>query len=205
MSFILDALRKSENERQEGAVPGIGDVPAVVHRTHVPRWAMGVIVVLGVCLLVLSGTWLRSINPARPIPSAARNSEPAEPARPPAPAQVRDLSREPRQAVPNVVLPQRQLTAVPDRAPAPASVTEPTALARPPVTLAELQASGALLPELNLELHVYSANPAERFVFINSAKHQEGGVLQEGPRVLAIIEDGVLLSYRGQSFLLPRD
>ena len=34
MSFILDALRKSESERQQSAVPGISDVPAVVHSTQ---------------------------------------------------------------------------------------------------------------------------------------------------------------------------
>ena len=40
MSFILDALRKSENERQRGAVPGISDIPAVVKNNSIPKWVI---------------------------------------------------------------------------------------------------------------------------------------------------------------------
>jgi general secretion pathway protein B len=61
------------------------------------------------------------------------------------------------------------------------------------------------LPELKLELHVYSNDPAQRFVFINSHKYREGENLAEGPRVEEIRGDGVVLSLRGSRFLLPRD
>lgn len=61
------------------------------------------------------------------------------------------------------------------------------------------------MPELNLELHVFSAVPGDRFVFINSSKYLEGESLPEGPRLDAITEEGVVMSHRGQSFLLPRE
>ena len=45
----------------------------------------------------------------------------------------------------------------------------------------DLAASGTALPELHLDIHVYSANPAERFVFVNMRKYAEGQALKEGP------------------------
>jgi general secretion pathway protein B len=74
-----------------------------------------------------------------------------------------------------------------------------------PPTMMELLATGTLLPEMTLELHVFSRTPAQRFIRINSASYREGDVLSEGPRVVSIIEEGVILDYRDQSFLLSAD
>ncbi len=74
-----------------------------------------------------------------------------------------------------------------------------------PPTMMELIVAGTDLPELSLELHVYSATASERFVRINSASYREGEVLTDGPRVLSITTEGVILAYRGQSFLLSAD
>jgi general secretion pathway protein B len=60
------------------------------------------------------------------------------------------------------------------------------------------------LPELHVDIHVYSTKPQERFVFINSRRYKEGDALQEGPHVDRITPDGVELSYRGNRFSLPR-
>jgi general secretion pathway protein B len=64
--------------------------------------------------------------------------------------------------------------------------------------------SGQLMGELNgslhLDVHVYSDNPAERFVLINMRKYREGGELQEGPVVSEITPDSVILSFHGQRF-----
>ena len=75
----------------------------------------------------------------------------------------------------------------------------------PILTMDQLLSSGAQLPELNLELHVFAASPADRFVFINSSKYQEGESLPEGPRLVAITEEGVVMDHQNQSFLLPRE
>jgi general secretion pathway protein B len=73
-------------------------------------------------------------------------------------------------------------------------------------TIHELQANGTLeLPEMHVDIHVYSENPEDRFVFINMAKFKEGAQLAEGPVVEEITPDGVVLSHNGTSFLLPRD
>ena len=66
----------------------------------------------------------------------------------------------------------------------------------------EVLARGSPLPDLRLDLHVYAANPAERFVFINMRKLREGESLPEGVRVDEITQNGVELSYRGQRFAI---
>ena len=53
----------------------------------------------------------------------------------------------------------------------------------------EVLAQGTQLPELRLDLHVYDADPAKRFVFINMRKLREGESLPEGVRVDAITPD----------------
>jgi general secretion pathway protein B len=58
------------------------------------------------------------------------------------------------------------------------------------------------LPPLRLELHAYSEQPRDRFVFINGRKYAEGERLIEGPQLLSIEPRGAVLSYLGQSFLV---
>jgi general secretion pathway protein B len=60
------------------------------------------------------------------------------------------------------------------------------------------------LPALNLDVHSFSTNPAERFVVINMQRYQAGDTLKDGPKVIRIVPNGVVLEYHGQEFLLPR-
>ena len=61
------------------------------------------------------------------------------------------------------------------------------------------------LPELHLDIHVYSGEPSERFVFVNMVKYKERGKLAEGPTITEIVPEGVVLDYLGTRFLLPRE
>lgn len=61
------------------------------------------------------------------------------------------------------------------------------------------------IPELQLDLHVYNEEPAQRLVFINGSKYLEGANLAEGPQILTIRPDGVAMRHRGIDFLLPRE
>ena len=72
-------------------------------------------------------------------------------------------------------------------------------------TIDQLDATAtAGLPVLNLDLHVYVADPAKRFVFINGTRYGEGAALKEGPTVERITRDGAVLNHRGVRFLLER-
>ena len=70
------------------------------------------------------------------------------------------------------------------------------------VSADEAIAQGVQLPDLRLDLHVYSPKPADRFVFINMRKLREGESLPEGIHVEEITPSGAVLSYRGKRFEL---
>lgn len=202
MSFILDALRKSESERQQSAVPGISDVPAVVHSTRIPKWTAGVIATLSAVVLVLGWAWWHSTDSGeaevadiRPNAQLPRTQAVAAAARS---GVVRDLAREPLSEVTSRPASASLLTQPVRESTSPTMVIGPW-------TIAELRATGMVLPDLTLELLVYSATASERFVRINSASYREGEVLSEGPRVLTITAEGVILDYRDRSFLLAPD
>jgi hypothetical protein len=70
---------------------------------------------------------------------------------------------------------------------------------------AALAAQGVAVPPLRLELHAYSAQPRDRFVFINGRKYTEGEQTAEGPVIAAIEPRGVVLSHAGRRFLLVQE
>src|SRR3954464_9971006 len=69
MSFILDALKKSETDRQRQASPALFEVKVAAPRRKFPAWAIGLAALLAVNLAVLAWVLLR--QPAAPSPSAA--------------------------------------------------------------------------------------------------------------------------------------
>ena len=210
MSFILDALRKSENERQKGTVPGISDVPAVVESNRIPKWVLGIIAALSAVVLILGWAWWQSASNENATAASARPIGVIPRSVPAAPVEdsVRSLARESASA-------ETAPTVTP--APTPAPVTPAQAVSQaPPIpadssriaaapNMMELVATGVSLPDLALELHVYSTAPAQRLVRINGASYREGDSLNDGPGVVAITQEGVVLEQRGQYFLLTAE
>ncbi len=73
-----------------------------------------------------------------------------------------------------------------------------------PVTEQQLAASfRSRLPSRDISVHVYSDNPAERFVFVNSRKMTEGERTSEELTVEEIHPDGIVFSFDGQRFFKP--
>lgn len=234
MSFILDALKKSEVERQRQTVPGLMDSGRAPPRSRFPPWAVALGVLLGVNLIVLLGLLLRHQSAAPAIgagpvmaPAKARSAAPAARTTPAdrtelppatAPAAQTTSHFSPMEGTPTYA-PEIPLAAA-DVASAPASVEEkpqlrrvPSSAPQPPEepdevlpTLSELNLTGPdALPELHLDVHVWATISADRFVYINSRKYREGAHLQEGPTLELIRRDGVVLNSQGIRFLLPRD
>src|ERR1700684_1557512 len=83
MSFILDALKKSEIERQRQSVPGLMDARSAARRRRLPLWAGALGLLLGVHLVVLA---LVLWNKSAPSAPAARPPDSAAPPAPAAPA-----------------------------------------------------------------------------------------------------------------------
>ena len=59
------------------------------------------------------------------------------------------------------------------------------------------------LPELKLSMHVFAAEPAQRFVIINDERGAEGDEIA-GMKLIEIRKDGVVFEYEGERFLYPR-
>jgi general secretion pathway protein B len=231
VSFILDALKKSEGERQRQSGPAMFEVRVAPPRSRMPLWAGIVGGLLLVNLAIVA--WLVTRSPARtdaaaatgersnPVPLAApvarRPSPTADAPAPsaetaPAPADSapieapdEGMAEEPLLAD-DTVEPEPGPDAPPAlETPRPRSrVTRGTSLGIP--TYDQLGGQpGAGLPELRLDLHVYAERPADRFVFVNNRRLREGEALPDGTRVESIVPDGVVLNARNQRFLLQRE
>lgn len=211
MSFILDALKKSESDRQRKSSPDISDVPTAVSPSGNPRGLWLTIGALTITVLVLLIVMLRTglvgVTASAPDESVAlempavvtiEESEPVRADAPPVRAERErratdeftvERSTEPETAVPKPVV----------------AVSAP-ADTETFLTFNDLRATGSLgLPDLHIDLHVYSDNPTERFVFINMNQYRENATLSEGPRLRQITTEGVVLEYVGTTFLLPRE
>jgi general secretion pathway protein B len=233
VSFILDALRKSEHARERRALPGLVDLPvSSATPAKLPLLLAGLGALLVVNVVVLSMVLLKPAAP--PAPTVAAAARPVAPEPPPA-APRPDAPQHAAAPDPAATAPPprtRPLDTEAGREPA-AYDAEPPALPGPdpsltptaPPGLAAIRAAPAGrvtvggvptlndlpaqltagLPRLNLDLHVYSGEPAQRFVMLNGQRLHEGGQLREGPTLERITPDGAILSYRGTRFLLPRE
>jgi len=202
MSFILDALKKSETDRQLQTETDFTAVPSRPRERRPPKWLWILAALLIINVVVLASILMR---PDAPTNSTAETSLPANelPAAEP--------TFEEQIAVARKNQPQRITRAASEPESNTARVDTTVAMSRPVVptrilTIDEVRLHGTLqLTDLHLDIHVYSDTPDERFVFINMAKHREGSELEEGPVVIEIRPDGVVLEQQGTIFLLPRE
>ena len=217
MSFILDALRKSELERQRQSGPSIAELPVARDDRRLP-WALlaiGLLLAVNVGVLlffllrdsgVAASPVVAPTSAAAPVLAAPVVTSPAPAAvdvMPPAGSSAGEAHITEPEALPDATSPPP----APDPTLLPkASVTyapAPVYDMPPPIEDLPAQATAGL-PELSVDLHIYADDPAKRAVFINGKRYQRGNVLAEGPTVEEINREGVVLSYRGQRFLLPR-
>jgi general secretion pathway protein B len=71
--------------------------------------------------------------------------------------------------------------------------------------LADLSASQrSALPELKLSMHVYTDDPASRFVLVDGRRVGEGDQLSNGLQLAEIRRDGIVLDFNGTRFLVLR-
>jgi general secretion pathway protein B len=61
------------------------------------------------------------------------------------------------------------------------------------------------LPEIDLTMHVYSSDPASRFVVIKGTRHIEGEELGQDLFLREIRQDGLVLEFKGERFFFPRN
>ena len=217
MSYILDALRKSDQLRQRGAAPTLLMGQSVAVAPKQPAYlAYGLLaaVLLGAGIAIgWLHPWRQEPSTFVPVPAAAAPVAPAivaAPARTPAPARVQappsadskasaggraEAPAKPRDAV--AAAPGKGKAEVPEPAPGAAEA----APAPNVVALAELPlALQQELPPMTISVHAYSGRPADRLVGINNRMLREGDELVPGLRLEQITPEGMVFGYKGYSF-----
>ncbi len=227
MSLILDALKKSEAERQRGQVPNLlsPSPTATSHYNTQKKSNLPWIILTAFLLVVLVFGYLFMKSSGVEAPDMANSQA--------------TVIVQPSKASTQTTPPESSATLVTSSAPAaiPAQVATPEA---PPIQTApskpvspfntqagaepikpavqtiepvpETRIAGMAempvdqrqqLPALKLSMHVYSSESGKRFAIIDGQRVNEGSVI--GAAVVEEIrQDGVVLSMQGQSYLLPR-
>jgi general secretion pathway protein B len=221
MSYILDALRKADAQRERDPARGIHaqPVPAVALPATRPMWPVWLVaaVVVGAGLLL----WARQpapssppapqaaavqgevtlVQPALPVPAQA--VQPAAPPPLPAPAQpVAATSAQPPARVQTVAAPVQAPPAVPAAAPMPAAPAPAAAgAAAPPdarvLAFAELpQDVQRDLPKLAISGGVHSDNVAQRMLIVGGQVYNEGSEIAPGVVLEQVRPKTAVLRYR---------
>lgn len=233
MSFILDALKKSE---QEGQRPNHARVvePHPAPPRRAPLWLLAGLVAALLANAVILGwrAWpphtpthgkalqtksLRAMEAPRASPAAKTLTVAPSPARKAARAPLRKASlpsapaTRPARLSARAVPLTKRTTASPTRS-KPTLAAEKSAAqsaakqnsAPVPSDAPELsqlpESFKQSVPSLTVNVHVYADTPVKRFVLINMHRYTQGQRLREGPRLLAITPNGIVLSYRGRQF-----
>jgi general secretion pathway protein B len=232
MSFILDALRKSEHERQRRDGPDIAHPHGSPRRTAFALplpWVLAIVALLALNLVVVLAVVMRgegqqTVHSPPPDDPALVASSPAPAAQqvpaaaglgdevsldtlpPPQPTAMPVTApySAPAAGIPRLAAPDLSSPGLADPAAAQTSMQAPPAGDRLP-TIHELNLRGAnALPPLRLDIHVYASEPGGRFVSINMRHYKEGERIQEGMLLERITPDGVILDRDGMRFVLPR-
>jgi general secretion pathway protein B len=211
VSFILDALRKSEHARQSLGNASIAELPLGRRTRSQPWWIFAIAALLLINLAVLTVVLLRDRSPAMQKAAPQSNVFTAPPSRSESSnrAPLFQASAETRPLAEEASPPQVSYETV-DRndTPLASTASDGPALVK---RIDESSRVGSVttappgeVPDLHIDMHVYAKQPADRFVFINMHKYTEGQTLAEGPRLDEITPDGVVLFYKGQQLRLQR-
>jgi len=205
MSYILDALKRADAQRERGQVPGLNaqPVPSAPASGSPRRLGLWLGVLCGAAAVAAGGLYWHS------------DSTQAAPAPIPAPAPAASPSPAP--------LPSVQSIPQPPAAPAPPvvkSVPPPAAPAVKPVPLQRREAASAAapaavpalaelpedirrtVPKLVVSGTVYSSNPAQRILIVNGQVLNEGATLAPDLILESIGPKSAVLSLRGTRFRL---
>jgi general secretion pathway protein B len=204
MSYILEALKKAQAERQLGATPGLDSAPVVLRHAS-PEQSNTKWIALALAGMVFGAVafYMATRPPAdlatgsvAPMPAPAPVSRPVELKIEPAPV---------RQEEPVAV-------ARPKAAPAPAPAAKP--VPAPPVATPDPDESLPLqaqlphdiqqsLPAVSFGGYMYSSNPADRLILIDKVLRKEGDSVAPGLILERLLPKCAVLNYRGTRYRVP--
>lgn len=193
MSYILEALKKAQAERQLGNAPTIHAPTLQAAPVHVPAVKKtGMLAVAGVIIVVLAGGYFWSQRSPAPVPAPVVAVAPAAapavaPAPMPAPVVVKaEPVPPPRKAV---IAPAPVQTPAP--APAPVSAEDNVRFAKD--LPQEIQQQ---LPRVGFGGYMYSENAADRLVLVDKTLRHEGEEIAPGLMLEKLLPRGAILNFR---------
>ncbi len=196
MSYILDALKKSDQQRQRGATPTLPTAHAPVSAS---RQSFSVYYGVLAGVLLCAGIAIGWLHPWQT----------EEPGRASAPVAMKPVISDTSPRPDPIAMPRQTEQSLPPVTPAPAYPTgEPARAAdtgqeQRVVAQDELPASiRQEIPEMQIQLHSYYSKSANSIVSINSRMMKEGESLAPGLKLEQITADGVILGYKGYRFRL---
>jgi general secretion pathway protein B len=217
MSYILDALRKADAERDRGNVPGIhaqpsfgdarpGGTPAKSRTAITIAFVAFAAAVVVVALVALGGflPWFFMSRSAPPA-SAAVAPAPAPVAVAPAPVvpSIAPPIEAPKPRVEPAPVTRKPKPVAPPASPAVAPGAKPAATAERVYALAELPDEiRRQLPNLAVGGSMYSTKPADRILIINGQVLHEGDAIAPGLVLQQIRLKAALLSFKDHRFTI---
>lgn len=198
MSYILDALRKSSEERQKRQerdhhllepLP-----PAEIQSREKSKGVLFSLLIITLVLVfaVLTGAWWYIGTPSQSPVEKMSSSSSEQP-------QMKRITPRPPAVLPEATQPSPLLV----EQPAPLSAPLPKRqIATETIPLLEdlpLTAQAAI-PEMKFSGHVYSPTPVLRMIMINTSIVREGDMITPEVRLQEITENGLLMTFKTTIF-----
>jgi general secretion pathway protein B len=203
MSYILDALRRAQAERERGQVPGLDARTLVATPPPQPQRRTGLLwlgVGLALAALGLSALLMWRSDP-KPVPDVAQSAAAQLPAVQAAPAPVAAASAPPVPAPPAMVVVSAAALPASTSAPfPPAAVGDNVRAVKLEQLAPDLRRD---LPPLVLGGAIWSDNVASRFVIVNGQVLREGDTAGPGVVLERIGPKGVFLRWRDWRIEVP--
>lgn len=213
MSYILDALKKSELERGNGAIPSVQTIHSSALNYHQQRrllwpWILISVLLANVFILIYflqTGPDTEAVSTSdrasenSQTSSLSQNRAPAE--NPPAPAPTTQAP--PTQALSAPATPPPAAQPPVQIKPAPARVTPAATISsrKPLLDIDELPAEiRRQVPGMVFSAHVYSSNPVQRSLVINNRFMEEGDAFSHDFLLTEITRTGAIFTFRGYRF-----
>jgi general secretion pathway protein B len=194
MSYILDALKKSDRQRNLGTPPTLQFAQATMPVPKRPSiFHYGLLAVVLLCAGVAIGLlrpWQAEQMPSEtgPIAQVSPVKIPSQ-AAPPTMTESPDVSGNTAHEI--------AATPVQQKSDHPATKAQE----QQAISFDELpDRIQREIPEITVQLHAYSDKPAERLAYINSKKLREGDSVVPGLVLEQITPDGMIFSYKGYRF-----
>lgn len=216
MSFILDALRKSEHDRQMSAGLSVGLLYPVEIKRKRNLWPILALLMLAVFVTFALAWWMWSPSTLTPPTITKASKEINKPAVNPQPQTISQETFLAPEIIPEKILPEPKALAkpkklVPEYAHKKIPVPHPDARQKPPTQTDSLAGTSPVinnaasvdplknLPPLEISGYIHNEQSGNLAIINNQLVH-EGEEILPGLILVKILENSAVLSYRGYVF-----